>query len=125
MTRPPVLDPPRVLRYLRRSRGDAHETHCLDNQLKEIERIIVELVERGEIPTEVAGWKRCDHTDDDWSRDDFDGRPGLQSLMDDIRPGDIVIARDDDRLGAGYRTLVILEEMKAAGARIFEGLKEF
>lgn len=86
-----VADP--VLRiYLRRSKGDAQHQHFSLDVQREGARQFAERM--------GLDWsKRVEYVDDDRAGDDFLGRAGLSKLMRDARPGDVIICRDQSRLG--------------------------
>ena len=65
--------------------------------------------------------RRVEYLDDDRAGDDFLGRAELRKLRDDVRPGDIVLCRDQSRLGrdALEVTLAIRDLVRDRGARLF------
>src|SRR5688500_18599406 len=81
---------PTVRVYLRRSKGDDAQTHSLDVQREGCARFVAAL---------GLDADRAEYLDDDRAGDDFAGRLGLQRLLKETRPGDVVVCRDQDRLG--------------------------
>jgi DNA invertase Pin-like site-specific DNA recombinase len=68
-----------------------------------------------------AGAKVVEYVDDGKSGDDFHSRTGLRQLLGDARRGDIVICRDQSRLGrdAIEVTLVVRDLVRDRGCRLF------
>ncbi len=102
--------------YARRS-TDEHQADSLDVQQGEATRFI-----------RAKGWtlspERPTYIDDAVSRAEFKRRPGLIALLNDAekqpRPFDVVVVRDDSRLGGDlYRTGLVIQDMLEAGVRLF------
>ncbi len=104
---------PAVRVYLRRSKGDDQQTHSIDVQRSGCARFAAGL--------SINFGERVEYLDDDRAGDDFLGRPELKRLLDEARPGDVVICRDQSRIGrkATQTTLVIEELVQERGARLF------
>ncbi len=64
---------------------------------------------------------QIDYVDDGRSGDDFLGRPGLRKLLADAKRGDVIVCRDQSRLGrdAIEVTLVIRDLVRDRGCRLF------
>ena len=64
-----------------------------------------------------GGWasttpRAWDYLEDDRAGDDFLGRPGLQRLVKDAQPGDVVVCRDQSRIGRkATQTTLAIEEL--------------
>lgn len=84
--------------YLRRSRADeGHQQFSLDVQRSGAERFVAADLARFDA---VASWpERIEYLDDDRAGDDFLGREGLQRLLRDAAPGDVIVCRDQSRIG--------------------------
>jgi len=104
--------------YLRRSKADeGHQQFSLDVQREGCRRFVVEELPRREI---VASWEGLvEYVDDDRAGDDFLGRTELRSMRNEVQPGDVVLCRDQSRLGrdALEVTLAIRELVRDSGAR--------
>ena len=98
--------------YLRRSLDDDKQQESLETQRAICERFVTS---RGLSLSETVTY-----TDDNRSGDDFT-RPGLVSLVSSVKPGDLVVAYDDSRLGrdALLSALVIRQITRDKGARVF------
>ncbi len=102
--------------YLRRSKGDAdHQQFSLDVQSEGARRFVEQ-----EFP-ELSWAARIDYIDDDRAGDDFLGRAQLQQLLREAQPGDIIVCRDQSRLGrdALEVTLVVRTLVKERRCRLF------
>ncbi|MCE9573511.1 MAG: recombinase family protein [Deltaproteobacteria bacterium] len=68
-----------------------------------------------------AGAKVLEYVDDGKAGDDFHSRTGLRQLLGDARRGDIVLCRDQSRLGrdAIEVTLVVRDLVRDRGCRLF------
>src|SRR5262245_28287807 len=87
-----------VLRlYLRRSKADeGHQQFSLDVQRAGCQRFLDDLAGRGL----TLSWRgRVEYVDDDRAGDDFLGRDALRRLLAEVQPGDVVVCRDQSRLG--------------------------
>jgi DNA invertase Pin-like site-specific DNA recombinase len=62
-----------------------------------------------------------EHVDDGKAGDDFHSRLGIKKLLEDARPGDIIVCRDQSRLGrdAIEVTLVVRDLVRDRGCRLF------
>lgn len=98
--------------YLRRSKGDADQAHSLDVQRAGSARFLDE-----NAPT----LPRVEYLDDDRAGDDFAGRAGLDRIVRDARPGDVVVCRDQSRLGrdAVEVTRTVRALVRDAGAALY------
>jgi site-specific DNA recombinase len=97
--------------YLRRSKSDeGHQQFSLDVQRRS----------SLDFATQFPGAPSEEYVDDGLAGDDFVGRRELQRLLKDTQKGDIIIARDQHRLGrdALEVTLVIRTLTKERGARV-------
>jgi DNA invertase Pin-like site-specific DNA recombinase len=102
-----------VLRvYLRRSKGDDQQTHSLDVQRAGCARFAATL---GDLPPPI------EYADDDRAGDDFVGRAGLQRLLREVSSGDVVLVRDQSRLGrdAIETALVVRTIVRDRKARLY------
>jgi site-specific DNA recombinase len=110
---------PRLRVYLRRSKSDeGHQQFSLDVQREGCRRFAVEDLPRREL---IVSWSgREEYVDDDRAGDDFLGRTELRRLRNDVQPGDVVLCRDQSRLGrdALEVTLAIRELVRDRGARL-------
>lgn len=100
--------------YRRRSKNDeGKQQFSLDVQTKGCDDFIAR-IGFGEQP-------RVDYVDDGRSGDDFLGRTGLRQLLADTQPGDVIVCRDQSRLGrdAIEVTLVIRDLVRDRGCRLF------
>jgi site-specific DNA recombinase len=103
-----------VRTYRRRSKNDeGKQQFSLDVQTRGCD----ELIER----MELGEARRVDHVDDGRAGDDFHTRAGLRQLIVDAKRGDIIICRDQSRLGrdAIEVTLVIRDLVRDRGCRLF------
>ena len=106
--------------YLRRSKADeGHQQFSLDVQREGSARFTCEELPRRSL--NVAWEERIEYVDDDRAGDDFLGRAALKKMRDEVRPGDVVICRDQSRLGrdALEVTLAIRDLVRDRGARLF------
>ncbi len=100
--------------YCRRSKNDeGKQQFSLEVQATGC----VELIER----MEMAGQKRVDYVDDGRAGDDFITRAGLRQLLLDAKRGDVIICRDQSRLGrdAIEVTLVVRDLVRDRGCRLY------
>ena len=103
-----------VRTYRRRSKNDeGKQQFSLDVQTRGCD----ELIER----MELGKARRVDHVDDGRAGDDFHTRAGLRQLIVDAKRGDVIICRDQSRLGrdAIEVTLVIRDLVRDRGCRLF------
>ncbi len=111
--------PPRLRVYLRRSRADAgHQQFSLETQREGARRFATEELARRGL---ALRWdERVEYLDDDRAGDDFLGRPALGRLVDEARPGDVIVCRDQSRIGrdALEVTLVVRKLVQERGARL-------
>ncbi len=111
-----ILSVPTLRDYLRRSKGDAdHQQFSLDVQSEGARRFV-------ELKFPELSWAaRIDYIDDDRAGDDFLGRAQLQQLLREAQPGDIIVCRDQSRLGrdAIEVTLVLRTLIKERRCRLF------
>src|SRR5690349_3692838 len=109
---------PAIRLYLRRSKSDeGHQQFSLDVQREGCQRFaVLELPRRG---VQIA--RQVEYIDDDRAGDDFLGRAALAKLRKEARPGDVVLCRDQSRLGrdALEVTLVIRDLVRDSRARLF------
>jgi DNA invertase Pin-like site-specific DNA recombinase len=74
----------------------------------------------------VSWTDREEYIDDDRAGDDFEGRPELRRLRQEAKPGDVVLCRDQSRLGrdALEVTLAVRDTCATAarGSRLSEDL---
>lgn len=100
--------------YLRRSKGEEHQAHSLETQRSGAQRFA---------ESEGLGdWAaRVEYEDSDRSRTDFEGREALTRLLAETQAGDVVLCRDQSRLGGDALevTVVIRELVQRRRARLF------
>ncbi len=99
--------------YLRRSKNDeGKQQFSLDVQRAGARDFIHE---------RQLGARIVEYTDDGKSGDDFHSRTGLRRLIADVKPGDVVVCRDQSRLGrdAIEVTLVIRDLVRDRGCRLY------
>src|SRR3954471_22349333 len=78
--------------YRRRSKNDeGKQQFSLDVQVRGCDELIGRL--------ELAHQPRTDYVDDGRAGDDFLNRSGLRSLIAESKRGDVIICRDQSRLG--------------------------
>ena len=100
--------------YRRRSKNDeGKQQFSLDVQAKGCE----ELIER----LGFGDAERVDYVDDGRAGDDFLTRAGLRGLMADAKRGDVIVCRDQSRLGrdAIEVTLVIRDLVRDRGCQLY------
>lgn len=100
--------------YRRRSKNDeGKQQFSLDVQSKGCDEHIARMG--------FADEPRVDHVDDGRAGDDFLGRTGLRQLLADAKRGDVIICRDQSRLGrdAIEVTLVVRDLVRDRGCRLF------
>ena len=100
--------------YRRRSKNDeGKQQFSLDVQVKGCDELIARM--------ELANEPRVDYVDDGRSGDDFLTRTGLRQLLADAKRGDIIICRDQSRLGrdAIEVTLVIRDLVRDRGCQLY------
>ena len=100
--------------YRRRSKNDeGKQQFSLDVQTKGCD----EMIDRMELAAET----RVDYVDDGRAGDDFLTRTGLRSLITDAKRGDIIVCRDQSRLGrdAIEVTLVIRDLVRDRGCQLY------
>lgn len=111
---------PKLRLYLRRSKADeGYQQFSLDVQREGSRLFAAEELPR--FGVDLAWREREEYVDDDRAGDDFEGRTELRRLRREIRPGDIVLCRDQSRLGrdALEVTLAIRDMVQDGGARLF------
>ena len=100
--------------YRRRSKSDdGKQQFSLDTQTKGCDDHIARM--------ELVDAARVDYVDDGRAGDDFLGRTGLRRLLADAKRGDIIVCRDQSRLGrdAIEVTLVVRDLVRDRGCRLF------
>jgi site-specific DNA recombinase len=100
--------------YLRRSKNDeGKQQFSLDVQ-RAGSREFVERMGLGEHGT-------SEYVDDGKAGDDFHSRQGIRQLLEHAKPGDVIVCRDQSRLGrdAIEVTLVIRDLVRDRGCRLF------
>ncbi len=100
--------------YRRRSKNDdGKQQFSLDVQTKGCEEMIQRM--------ELAEQTRVDYFDDGRSGDDFLTRNGLRDLIAEAKRGDIIVCRDQSRLGrdAIEVTLVIRDLVRDRGCQLY------
>jgi site-specific DNA recombinase len=100
--------------YRRRSKNDeGKQQFSLDVQTKGCDEFLARMG--------FADVPQVDYLDDGRSGDDFLGRTGLRKLISDAERGDIIVCRDQSRLGrdAIEVTLVIRDLVRDRGCRLF------
>jgi len=100
--------------YRRRSKNDeGKQQFSLDVQSKGCEEHIARMG--------LADEQRVDYVDDGRAGDDFLTRSGLRSLIADAKSGDVIVCRDQSRLGrdAIEVTLVVRDLIRDRGCRLF------
>lgn len=101
--------------YLRRSKEDAgKQEYTIDVQRDGCHAYI----DREKLGARGA---RAEYVDEGKSGDDFHSRAGLRKLLANVRKGDVVICRDQSRLGrdAIEVTLVVRDLVRDRGCRLF------
>ncbi len=119
-TRATTNTQPRLRIYLRRSKADeGHQQFSLDVQRDGSRLFTVDEMPRQGV--NLVWSEREEYIDDDRAGDDFEGRPELRRLRADIKPGDVVLCRDQSRLGrdALEVTLAVRDIVRDRGARLF------
>lgn len=103
----------RALLYLRKS-TDEHQADSIDTQREGARRFVVEKL-LGEVVGEIV--------DEGESRAEFKRRPGWARMLAMCaakeRDFDAIVVRDESRLGAGARLTVALDDILAAGIRVW------
>ena len=100
--------------YRRRSKNDeGKQQFSLDVQSKGCDEHIGRMG--------FAGEERVDYVDDGRAGDDFLGRTGLRQLLADAKRGDVIVCRDQSRLGrdAIEVTLVVRDLVRDRACRLF------
>jgi len=100
--------------YRRRSKNDeGKQMFSLDVQAKGCDELIARM--------ELSAQPHIDYVDDGRAGDDFLTRNGLRSLLAEAKRGDVIICRDQSRLGrdAIEVTLVIRDLVRDRGCRLF------
>src|SRR6516165_8835591 len=100
--------------YRRRSKNDeGKQQFSLDVQVRGCD----EHIER----MGLADRQRVDYVDDGRAGDDFLGRIGLRQLLAEAKRGDVIICRDQSRLGrdAIEVTLVVRDLVRDRGCRLY------
>jgi site-specific DNA recombinase len=107
-----------ALRVLLRRSKDEGQEFSLDVQREGCVRFGEQLRQR----TPPLPWQtQREYLDDGIAGDDFLARAGLRRLIEDLRPGDLVVCRDHSRLGrdALEVTIVVREIVRHRSARLF------
>ncbi len=105
--------------YLRRSKADKqHQEFSLDVQRHGSDAFAATELPRRGIATATD---KIEYVDDDRAGDDFLGRASLQRLLEEVQPGNVVVCRDQSRLGrdALETTLVVRTLIRDKRARLF------
>jgi site-specific DNA recombinase len=106
------MSSPRALLYLRKS-TEEHQADSIHTQREGAEGFVRKL--GGNVVGEIV--------DEDESRAEFKRRPGFARLLalcsSKDRDFDVLVVRDESRLGAGERLTVALDDVLAAGVRVF------
>ena len=100
--------------YRRRSKNDeGKQQFSLDVQAKGCDEHIARMG--------LADDERVDYVDDGRAGDDFLGRTGLRQLLADAKRGDVIVCRDQSRLGrdAIEVTLVVRDLVRDRACRLF------
>lgn len=100
--------------YLRRSKNDeGKQQFSLDVQRAGCRDFIERM--------ELGGRPLIEHVDDGKAGDDFHNRLGIRRLLDEARPGDVIVCRDQSRLGrdAIEVTLVVRDLVRDRACRLF------
>lgn len=100
--------------YRRRSKNDeGKQQFSLDVQTKGCDELIARM--------ELGGEARVDYVDDGRAGDDFITRQGLRQLIIDAKRGDVIMCRDQSRLGrdAIEVTLVIRDLVRDRGCHLY------
>ena len=104
--------------YLRRS-DEGHQQYSIDVQREGSRMFVADELAR--LGVNLAWADRVEYIDDDRAGDDFEGRAGFARLRLEAKAGDIVLCRDQSRLGrdALEVTLAIRQLVRDRGARLF------
>ena len=100
--------------YRRRSKNDdGKQQFSLDVQSKGCDELLARM--------ELASEQRLDYVDDGRAGDDFITRQGLRQLIIDAKRGDVIVCRDQSRLGrdAIEVTLVIRDLVRDRGCHLY------
>jgi site-specific DNA recombinase len=100
--------------YLRRSKNDeGKQQFSLDVQRGGCRDFIARLA--------LGAHPVVEYVDDGKAGDDFHSRAGIRQLIDDAKPGDVIVCRDQSRLGrdAIEVTLVVRDLVRDRGCRLF------
>ena len=100
--------------YLRRSKNDeGKQQFSLDVQRAGCREFVEQMG--------FGGQRVAEHVDDGKAGDDFHSRQGIRQLLEEAKPGDIIVCRDQSRLGrdAIEVTLVIRDLVRDRGCRLF------
>ncbi|MFN0249679.1 MAG: recombinase family protein, partial [Kofleriaceae bacterium] len=100
--------------YRRRSKNDeGKQQFSLDVQTRGCDELIARM--------ELTDQPRTDYVDDGRAGDDFLNRSGLRALIAEAKKGDVIVCRDQSRLGrdAIEVTLVIRDLVRDRGCRLF------
>src|SRR6185436_5226061 len=103
-----------VRTYRRRSKNDeGKQQFSLDVQSAGCDELIARL--------DLADQPRKDYVDDGRAGDDFLTRTGLRQLLADAQRGDVIVCRDQSRLGrdAIEVTLVVRDLVRDRGCRLY------
>ena len=101
--------------YLRRSKNDdGKQQFSLDVQREGCRKFVRQRLELANVAIE-------EYLDDGKAGDDFHGRVGMRRLFLDALPGDIIVCRDQSRLGrdAIEVTLAIRDLVRDRGCRLY------
>ena len=100
--------------YRRRSKNDeGKQQFSLDVQTKGCDELLARM--------ELGDALRVDYVDDGRAGDDFLTRQGLRQLLNDAKRGDVIVCRDQSRLGrdAIEVTLVIRDLVRDRGCHLY------
>ena len=104
--------------YLRRS-DEGHQQYSIDVQREGSRMFVAEELPR--LGVTVSWSDRVEYIDDDRAGDDFEGRPSFARLRAETKAGDVVLCRDQSRMGrdALEVTLAVRQIVRDRGARLF------
>src|SRR5687768_16666459 len=100
--------------YLRRSKNDeGKQQFSLDVQRGGCRKFVQRLA--------LSPHTVLEYVDDGKAGDDFHSRGGIRQLIEDAKPGDVIVCRDQSRLGrdAIEVTLVVRDLVRDRGCRLF------
>jgi site-specific DNA recombinase len=106
--------------YFRRSKADeGHQQFSIDTQREGARLFVGDALPR--FGAQVEWMDRVEYLDDDRAGDDFLGRADLRRLRDEIKHGDVIVCRDQSRLGrdALEVTIAVRDIVQERGGRLF------